>query len=257
VNDPGYEFVPDLSTTWEEHRQCNPALNRFETPVYGFDEAGIPVTRDSIEPDVLGFCYDERLLDYLALNSWLIENNRLVKSGLYELSHSSDIAVEIMAGNTSGKWLPGLKDGGTVDVFWVYGGGVLVQIGDDSWELVMFKPYNNRPFFEENGSSYCTVERPQNLQLMFKLKDSQHSRSSCQPGTSRQSDLDYLIGLYLDETENVGGLAGLKRFMIEKHKAKILPGDKLEWPIYGQKPKKLAIATIKNKLSKIKGRRKA
>jgi hypothetical protein len=73
---------------------------------------------------------------------------------------------------------------------------------------------------------------------------------------SRQSDLDYLIGLYLDETDNAGGIAGFKRFMIERYTAEILPADRISWPIPGEEPKKLAIATIKNKLSKIKGRRK-
>jgi len=85
-------------------------------------------------------------------------------------------------------------------------------------------------------------------------KTGQESKAVC---SSRQSDLDYLIGLYLDETENVGGLAGFKRFMIEKHHAEIILGDRITWPVPGAEPKKLAIATVRNKLSGIKGKRKS
>lgn len=76
-------------------------------------------------------------------------------------------------------------------------------------------------------------------------------------GGSRQSDLDYLIGLYLDETDNAGGLAGFKRFMVEKKEAEIILGNWIEWPIPGSKPKKLALRTISNKLTLIKNKRKA
>jgi len=71
----------------------------------------------------------------------------------------------------------------------------------------------------------------------------------------RQSDLDYLMGQFLDK-EPDGGRAGLIRFMEEEKGAECLTNKKIRWTDPTGKEHKIAIKTLGNKLSELKGKRR-
>lgn len=184
-------------------------------------------------------------LDSQLLNNWIRENGLLIERGVYPLCEKSatDIAMGIVKG-----WV--LKDGVEFTIWRMMRIEVngkcrpIAKIGD----LIM-----------DGGRALVWPDLYERAKSAFLINSDIEIDAQQEPNQSvtrsRQSDLDYLIGLYLDETSNQGGAPGLFRFMVDRG-AEAMPGERVKWTDATGQIHKIAFNTVKNKLTELKKKRR-